>query len=139
LLRVFSEPQICGHFQCLNHFFEVDIIMKTIEQKRPATDELRFSKTVLSEGDLNGFVTLLGAGGETPADEVSVDRVVYVAQGAVTACTDLANTIVNTDQTFHVPENRSLTIRNHTDAPAKFLTLTLPAKRREEPVVVFPR
>jgi quercetin dioxygenase-like cupin family protein len=113
--------------------------MNQKEENRAATAELRFSKTVLSEGDLNGFVTLLGPGCETPADEAAVDRVLYVAQGAVTACTDLANTIVNTDQTFHVPENRSLTIRNHTDAPAKFLTLTLPAKRREEPVLVFPR
>lgn len=112
--------------------------MNTKDQKPTVSPEWSISKNVLSEGDLTGFVTLLGPGCETPAEASGVDRVLYVAQGTVTVCTEIANTILNTDQTFHVPEGRSLLVRNHTDAPAKFLTMTFPAKRKEEPVVVFP-
>jgi glyoxylate utilization-related uncharacterized protein len=112
--------------------------MNTKDQNRTAPDEWCLTKNVLNEGDLAGFVTLLGPGCETPSEDSAVDRVLYVAQGAVTASTAIANTILNTDQTFHVPEGRSLVVRNHTEAPAKFLTLTLPAKRKEEPLLVFP-
>jgi quercetin dioxygenase-like cupin family protein len=113
--------------------------MNTTDQKTTVSPEWSISKNVLAEGDLTGFVTLLGPGRETSSEVTAVDRVLYVAHGAVTVCTEIANTILNTDQTFHVPEGRSMLVRNHTDAPAKFLTMTFPAKRKEEPVLVFPR
>ena len=112
--------------------------MKTNEQNSAAGSEWCVTKNVLSEGDLSGSVTLLGPGRETPGEQSAVDRVVYVAQGAVTASTEIANTIINTDQTFHVPEGRTLVVRNHGEVPARFLTLTLPMKRREEPILTFP-
>jgi mannose-6-phosphate isomerase-like protein (cupin superfamily) len=113
--------------------------MKTKDQTSTTGNEWCVTKNVLSEGDLSGSVTLLGPGCETPSEQTAVDRVLFVAQGAVTAKTDIANTIVNTDQTFHVPEGRTLVVRNHGEVPARFLTLTLPMKRREEPILTFPR
>ena len=113
--------------------------MKTKDQTSTTGNEWCVTKNVLSEGDLSGSVTLLGPGCETPSEQTAVDRVLYVAQGAITAKTDIANTIVNTDQTFHVPEGRTLVVRNHGEVPARFLTVTLPMKRREEPILTFPR
>jgi mannose-6-phosphate isomerase-like protein (cupin superfamily) len=113
--------------------------MKPNEQSSTTGNEWCATKNVLSEGDLTGTVTLLGPGAETPSEQTAVDRVLYVAQGSVTASTEIANTIINTDQTFHVPEGRALVVRNHGEVPARFFTLTLPMKRREAPILTFPQ
>ena len=120
-------------------FLESENIMNAKDQKRSGSNEWCISKSVLADGELNGSVIFLGPGCETSAEETAVDRVIYVAQGTVTTSTELANTILNTDQTLHVAEGRSLTVRNQGETPAKFFSLALPAKRREEPLLVFPR
>lgn len=92
----------------------------------------RMSKNVLNAGELNGSLTLIGPGSELPESTSSVERVLYVAHGNVTATVGLANYILNADETLVIVPGRTLAIRNQGDVPAKILTLTLPSRRKAE-------
>lgn len=112
--------------------------MNAIVQNNAPTEGWCLSKNVLSSGELNASVTVLGPGGESEELESTVGRVLFVAQGSLTATVGLANYILNPDETLHVPENRSLALRNTGSVPAKVFTLNLPAARQREPLLVFP-
>ena len=98
--------------------------------------ERRLSKNILSAGDLNGLLTLIGPGSDLVPSESSLERVLYLAQGSVTASFSSANYILNADETLVVPAGRKLAIRNHGDAPAKLLVISLPSPRRVESPIV---
>lgn len=112
--------------------------MNPIVQNSAPTEGWCISKNVLSSGELNASVTIIGPGGETVELESAVGRVLFVAQGSVTATVGLANYILNPDETLHVPANRSLTLRNTGSAPARIFALNLPAARQPDPLLVFP-
>jgi quercetin dioxygenase-like cupin family protein len=98
----------------------------------------RMSKNVLNAGELNGSLTLIGPGSELEPETSSAERVIYVAQGVITAAFSAANYILQTDETLVVPPGRSLELRNSGDAPAKILVVSLPSRRRAEtPLVVL--
>lgn len=111
------------------------MIMNTASNP-PNDTTWRMSKNVLSAGELNGSLTLIGPGTELPENNSSVERVIYVAQGTITASFSAANYILNVDETLVVPASRTLAIRNSGDAPAKILILSLPAPRRLVPALV---
>jgi mannose-6-phosphate isomerase-like protein (cupin superfamily) len=112
--------------------------MNTIVQNDAPTEGWCISKNILSSDELNGSLTIIGPGGETLEAESASDRVLYVAQGSVTATMALANYILNADETLQIPANRTLTLRNKGSVPAKVFSLTLPAPRRREEILVFP-
>jgi mannose-6-phosphate isomerase-like protein (cupin superfamily) len=93
-------------------------------------------KSVLENGELKGGLTLLGPGAATSVIESAFDRVVYVAQGTVTAIVGPANFMLSLDETLQVSAGKGLSLRNHGSAPAKVLVITLPARRREPSTVV---
>jgi glyoxylate utilization-related uncharacterized protein len=98
----------------------------------------RMTKNVLNAGELSGSLTLLGPASSTEETESAVERVLYVAQGCVTATVGPANYMLSTDETLHIVPGRTLALRNHGDTPAKILTLSLPSRRRvESPLVVL--
>ena len=104
----------------------------------PNDAQWRMSKNVLNAGELNGALTLIGPGSSLEPSESSLGRVIYVAQGVVTAPFNAANYILQTDETLVVPAGRSLEIRNSGEVPAKILVVSLPARRREQsPLVVL--
>ncbi|WP_175414945.1 cupin domain-containing protein [Nibricoccus aquaticus] len=104
----------------------------------PNDTKWRMSKNVLNAGELNGSLTLIGPGSELEPETSSVERVIYVAQGVITAAFSAANHILQTDDTLVVPAGRSLEIRNSGNAPAKVLVMSLPSRRRAEtPLVVL--
>lgn len=91
------------------------------------------SRKILSESGIEGNVTLIGPGVETPPADVPQPQpvILFVSEGAVTASVGLSNTILGKDQALHIAEGKTYTLRNHTDAPAKVFTLAVPARRRE--------
>jgi quercetin dioxygenase-like cupin family protein len=104
----------------------------------PNDTKWRMSKSVLNAGELNGSLTLIGPGSSLEPETSSAERVIYVAQGVVTAAFNAANYILQTDETLVVPAGRSLEIRNSGSAPAKILVVSLPSRRRvETPLVVL--
>jgi mannose-6-phosphate isomerase-like protein (cupin superfamily) len=113
--------------------------MNTTERNHLTEDATwRMAKNILNAGELNGSLTLLGPGSSTEEMESAVERVLYIAQGSVTATVGPANYMLNPDETLHIVPGRILTIRNHGDSPAKIFTLALPSRRREEnPLMVL--
>jgi mannose-6-phosphate isomerase-like protein (cupin superfamily) len=104
----------------------------------PNETKWHMSKNVLNAGELNGSLALVGPSSSLEPVTSSAERVLYVAQGTVTAAFSAANYILQTDETLHVPAGRSLEIRNTGDAPAKILVVSLPSRRRaENPLVVL--
>ena len=104
----------------------------------PNDTKWRMSKNVLNAGELNGSLTLIGPGSSLEPETSSAERVIYVAQGVVTAAFNAANYILQTEETLVVPAGRSLEIRNSGSAPAKILVVSLPSRRRvETPLVVL--
>jgi hypothetical protein len=100
------------------------------------------SRKVLSEAGVEGAVTLIGPGVETPPPDIPLPQpvILFVSDGGVTASVGLSNIILGKDQALHIAEGKTYTLRNHTDAPAKVFTLAVPTRRREVmPLVVeFP-
>jgi glyoxylate utilization-related uncharacterized protein len=113
--------------------------MNTTEQNHlPSNATWRMAKTILNVSELNGSLTLLGPGSVTEETESAVERVLYIAQGSITATVGPANYMLNVDETLHIIPGRALTIRNHGDSPAKIFTIALSSRRRaENPLVVM--
>lgn len=104
----------------------------------PNENQWRMSKNVLQSGELNGSLALLGPGTSLEPAEAAVERILYVAQGVITASFSAANYILQTDHTLVVPAGRTLEIRNSGDLPAKVLVVSMPSRRRlEAPLVVI--
>jgi quercetin dioxygenase-like cupin family protein len=112
------------------------MIMNTASNPPNDATTWRMSKNILNAGELNGSLTLIGPGSELPASESAVERVIYVAQGTITASFSAANYILNVDETLVVPPSRTLAIRNSGETPAKVLVISLPAPRRAVPALV---
>jgi len=66
------------------------MIMNTASNP-PNETKWRMSKNVLNAGELNGSLTLIGPGSSLEPETSSVERVIYVAQGVVTASFSAAN------------------------------------------------
>lgn len=111
--------------------------MNTSEQNHLTSSATwRMAKNILNASELNGSLVLLGPGSATEETESAVERVLYIAQGSVTAMVGPANYMLKVDETLHIIPGRSLTIRNHSDSPAKIFTLALPSRRRAENTLV---
>lgn len=115
----------------------MQMIMNTAANP-PNENQWRMSKNVLQSGELHGSLALLGPGSSLEPTESHVERVLYVAQGVVTASFSAANYILQTDHTLVVPSGRTLEIRNSGDIPAKILVVSMPARRRHDvPLVIM--
>ncbi len=116
--------------------------MNTTGYTGSSSETWLLSRKVLSESGLDGTVILIGPGVETPPADLPLPQpiVLFVSDGDITARVGVSNYILAKDQALHIPEGKSYTLRNHTDAPAKVLTLAFPAPRREAPslLVEFP-
>ncbi len=90
-----------------------------------------FTKPVISEAGLDGELVQLGPKAERSFDAVDRARALYVAAGAVTVQVGATHYIIQTDAVLPIPADRTLSVRNHGDEPAKVLSLVLPAPRVE--------
>lgn len=111
----------------------------TAETNDPAANAWILTKPVLAAGELTGSLDLIGPRATKAETTTAVERVLYVAQGAVTAVVAATHYVLTVDQTLHVSAGRPLTLWNHGLAPAKIFTLALPAKRTEETVLMSPK
>lgn len=97
----------------------------------------RMAKNVLNAGELQASLTLLGPGSSTEEESAQTERVLYVAQGSITAVVGPAHYMLTPDETLHLQPGRSLAIRNHGNSPAKLFILTLPSRRRRDDSLVI--
>lgn len=112
--------------------------MNTSAYTASSSETWLLSRNVLSEAGLEGTVTLLGPGVETPPpDRPSPHPVVlFISEGNVTVTVGPSNHILRQDSALHLPAGKTHTVRNHTEAPAKVLTLAVPAPRRDASTLV---
>lgn len=101
-------------------------------------DTWLLSRKILNEGGVEGSLTLVGPGVETPPAERPAPQplVLFVSEGSVTVTIDPSNYILRKDEALHIPAGKTYTLRNPNEAPAKVLTMILPAPRREAPALV---
>ncbi|MET0263488.1 MAG: cupin domain-containing protein [Rariglobus sp.] len=116
--------------------------MNTNDYTASSNDTWLLTRKILTESGVDAAITLIGPGVETPPSDHPAPRpiVLLVSEGAVTASVDRTHFILRKDEALHVAPGKIHTLRNHTDAPAKVVAITLPAPRRENPplVVGFP-
>ena len=103
----------------------------------PNETSWHMSKNVLNAGELNGSLALLSPGAAIDPATSAAERVLYVAQGTVTAAFSAANYILQPDETLLIPAGRTLEVRNTGDSPARVLTISLPSRKRESALVTL--
>lgn len=115
--------------------------MKTSDYTPSASETWLLSRKILTEAGLDASLALIGPGVETPAPDkpAAQNLVLFVSEGSLTATVGASNFILRKDEALHVPAGKTHSLRNHTGAPAKVLTLATPAPRPTAPLVVnFP-
>lgn len=89
------------------------------------------AQTVVAEAGLDGQTLLLGSRAERAFEPGARQRLLYVVAGSVTATQAPTHYMLAADATLVIPAKHTLTVRNHTDSPAKLLLLTLPPPQIE--------
>ncbi|CAM2848856.1 cupin domain-containing protein [Rariglobus hedericola] len=115
--------------------------MKTSDYTASSTETWLLSRKILSESGLEAGLTLIGPGVETPASDqpATQNLILFVCEGSLTATVGLSNFILRKDEALHIATGKTHSVRNHTTAPSKLLTLTLPRPRTPAPALVeFP-
>ena len=87
------------------------------------------ARPVPTEHGVDGEIVVLGPRAERACAAVSRLRSLYVVTGALTVTVGRTNHILAADSVLTLPADRAATLRNHTDSPAKVLSLRLPELR----------
>ena len=82
-----------------------------------------------SEHDVDGEIVVLGPRAEHASPSVARLRTLFVVTGELTVTVGRTNHILATDAVLTIPPDRAVTLRNHSAAPAKVLSLILPEAR----------
>lgn len=112
--------------------------MKT--QDHPTDSPWLLSKTILTEGEIEGTLTVLGPGVETQAPDhpVAHDTVLFVAEGTPTVIIGELNYVLRPEEAFVVQRGKTHRFHNESPAPARVFAVSLPAPRPAEPAIVYP-
>lgn len=84
------------------------------------------ARPVPREHGVDGEIAVLGPCAEHVCAAVPRLRSLYVVTGALTVTVGRTNHILAADSVLTLPPDRAATLRNHTDGPAKVLSLCLP-------------
>lgn len=115
--------------------------MKTQDYTSTASQPWLLSRDILAESGLLGSISLLGPGVEVPTRENigSKHVVLFVSQGSVTVTVGRSNYILREEEALRISTGKDYSVRNHTNAAAKVLTLEAPIPRPAIPLAVaFP-
>jgi len=112
--------------------------MKNSDYTASSSETWLLSRKILTEGALEASLALIGPGVETPVPDkpASQNLVLFVSEGSLTATVGPSNFILRKDEALHVPAGKTHSLRNHTTAPAKVLTLATPVPRPAQPSLV---